>query len=933
MSTNSAGGDAPADADAAAAAAAEVARLRKENAELKAAAAAGGGGGLQGQAATRQRPTTLVVHAQKALEEQFGEHYTALFKKWQTSTASSPTESPSFQKVAEWHAALLMDKRAAEEKETKRMYREWKAQRLCSFKVFGPSVVLLRDSAFEMNEEGKFVCEGPGTIWQDRNQGPGPRAADGSYNPIGFHGAHHIEDPKQHLLDWMNKVQTHNPRRVAGTPTQLWTQQAAYKKNHPGEEPDLDTIYKWALETDVKGGEGWTTKGSRPPEMSGHESGKEFLDNKDTDDYWVGRIMRRILHANSKANAAATDEWYTGRYMTAYANGSDRSPSHFYPETVDMKEPPQGHKDAASRQTKRALGECIFLKDDTVFHVLCTDENQTDDVFEEIDKTLAGADALNAKLAFRSSIAPVPQVEHVEKYQKYFGTKQKDFVKVRAWICTLEKEWDKDSMALKAMTPAARLKRSIFAAMREERPVPGSLGQPAAVHCINGWISKESLVTSNPTQLMTAMQELQKEMEKVKPDLSKAVCDSKESIQAALGKDFFKIGTAAAATGLNAFVPGTGAALAAAVDVGFAAYEMNRYHTAYTEMKDEAQKLLDAQKTADVAKAIANTASAPSSDDINLISGVSGALPNVDYNIGLQQGTYEDRANPKPAEIQAVIDSVNQDTGNGALAAAAAAAANDWEMYKFCMAAFTNGAGDSLAALTDIKTGGNPASAVGATVKVGMAVVGAMTGGANDLQAIAADVAVPAAQEFGQVFLNVLAKVALKEGAKFAVGTILCPGIGCMDSAYHLLKTTSQYCKGTYEAGKCNVVVKLMETCLALVQRAELLYHMVRVASRSISPPWGLVNSISSGSPHVRPMGVHRTCGEPDEIKENTHPDNTTALFRDRYQALEGGTYSARKEVFDGYERLKQEVINFARLGAKRIKEMVTEQVEKHKKK
>jgi len=662
MSTNSAGGDAPADADAAAAAVAEVARLRKENAELKvAAAAAGGGGGLQGQAATRQRPTTLVVHAQKALEEQFGEHYTALFKEWQKGTASSPTESPSFQKVAEWHAALLMDKRAAEEKETKRMYREWKAQRLCSFKVFGPSVVLLRDSAFKMNEEGKFVCEGPGTVWQDRNQGPGPRAADGSYNPIGFYGAHHIEDPKQHLLDWMNKVQIHNPRRVAGTPTQLWTQQAAYKKNHPGEEPDLDTVYKWALETDVKDYEGETTKGSRPAEIAANISGKNFLDNKDTDHYWVGRIMRRILHANSKANAAATDEWYTGRYMTAYANGSAKS--HFYPETVDMKEPPQSHQDAATRQKHEDKGQCISLKNDTVFHVLCTDENQDKfDAFEEMNKTLNGADADDARAAFRGSIAPVPQVEHVEKYRtRTYGTKQKDFVRVRAWICTLEKEWDKDSMALKAMTPAARLKRSIFAAMREERPVPGSLGQPAAVQRINGWIRKESLVTSNPTQLIKAMQELQKEMEKVKPDLSKAVCDSKESIQAALGKDFFKIGTAAAATGLNAFVPGTGAALAAAVDVGFAGYEMYRYHTAYTEMKDEAQKLLDAQKTADVAKAIAKTASAPSSDDINLISGVSGALPNVDYNIGLQQGTYVDRANPTPAEIQAVIDSVNQD--------------------------------------------------------------------------------------------------------------------------------------------------------------------------------------------------------------------------------------------------------------------------------
>ena len=30
-------------------------------------------------------------------------------------------------------------------------------------------------------------------------------------------------------------------------------------------------------------------------------------------------------------------------------------------------------------------------------------------------------------------------------------------------------------------------------------------------------------------------------------------------------------------------------------------------------------------------------------------------------------------------------------------------------------------------------------------------------------------------------------------------------------------------------------------------------------------------------------MGVHRTCGEPDEIKENTQPENITALFRIRY--------------------------------------------------
>ena len=32
------------------------------------------------------------------------------------------------------------------------------------------------------------------------------------------------------------------------------------------------------------------------------------------------------------------------------------------------------------------------------------------------------------------------------------------------------------------------------------------------------------------------------------------------------------------------------------------------------------------------------------------------------------------------------------------------------------------------------------------------------------------------------------------------------------------------------------------------------------------------VNSIPSGPPHARPMGVHRTCGEPDKIKKGTHP-------------------------------------------------------------
>ena len=62
---------------------------------------------------------------------------------------------------------------------------------------------------------------------------------------------------------------------------------------------------------------------------------------------------------------------------------------------------------------------------------------------------------------------------------------------------------------------------------------------------------------------------------------------------------------------------------------------------------------------------------------------------------------------------------------------------------------------------------------------------------------------------------------------------------------------------------------------------------MSRVVSRSIPPPWG-VNPIPPSSPHVRPMGVHRTCGEPDEIKKNTHPKNITALIRDQVGTVTG---------------------------------------------
>ena len=52
----------------------------------------------------------------------------------------------------------------------------------------------------------------------------------------------------------------------------------------------------------------------------------------------------------------------------------------------------------------------------------------------------------------------------------------------------------------------------------------------------------------------------------------------------------------------------------------------------------------------------------------------------------------------------------------------------------------------------------------------------------------------------------------------------------------------------------------------------------VRLVSRSIPPQWRSVGSISFGSPHVRPMGVHRTRGEPNEIKEKYPPGKVLSL-------------------------------------------------------
>ena len=62
------------------------------------------------------------------------------------------------------------------------------------------------------------------------------------------------------------------------------------------------------------------------------------------------------------------------------------------------------------------------------------------------------------------------------------------------------------------------------------------------------------------------------------------------------------------------------------------------------------------------------------------------------------------------------------------------------------------------------------------------------------------------------------------------------------------------------------------------------------------STPMG-VNPISPGSPHVRPVGVHRTCGEPDEIKKNTHPKYFTALFREQARGPQRPSSTARSST------------------------------------
>ena len=70
-------------------------------------------------------------------------------------------------------------------------------------------------------------------------------------------------------------------------------------------------------------------------------------------------------------------------------------------------------------------------------------------------------------------------------------------------------------------------------------------------------------------------------------------------------------------------------------------------------------------------------------------------------------------------------------------------------------------------------------------------------------------------------------------------------------------------------------VYRVHASCIEKSYRA----LQVRVVRRSTPPQMG-VNSMSFGSPHVHPMWAFSSCGEPNEIKKNTHPTNITALFR-----------------------------------------------------
>ena len=71
-----------------------------------------------------------------------------------------------------------------------------------------------------------------------------------------------------------------------------------------------------------------------------------------------------------------------------------------------------------------------------------------------------------------------------------------------------------------------------------------------------------------------------------------------------------------------------------------------------------------------------------------------------------------------------------------------------------------------------------------------------------------------------------------------------------------------------------------------LVMITEYMDHSLVILRRTHRVPFNFTpmgaSSSSFGPPHVRctPVGVHLTCGEPNEIKKNTHPKNIAVPLR-----------------------------------------------------
>ena len=70
---------------------------------------------------------------------------------------------------------------------------------------------------------------------------------------------------------------------------------------------------------------------------------------------------------------------------------------------------------------------------------------------------------------------------------------------------------------------------------------------------------------------------------------------------------------------------------------------------------------------------------------------------------------------------------------------------------------------------------------------------------------------------------------------------------------------------------------------------------------------WAAVKSMSSGSPQVRPMGVHRTCGDPNQTWVNTHA--RLSLYRS-LSGNAGNDYGVAETSMSGDDLRHSNLIN-----------------------